>query len=203
MTEEIFTTIYTNNLWKNKESVSGGGSMLKNNKILLSMLENFVNNNNTNTYLDLACGDFNWMQHFDFSLLQSYTGIDIVEQLIILNNDKFKNDIVSFQHRNIIEDTIETVDAIMCKDCLFHFSYEDIFKTLKNIVASKSKYLITTTFPEHSNKDIRTGTWRQINLQVEPFNLPEPLLIWNNIENRKDSNKDKSIAIWKIKDIQL
>lgn len=203
MSEEIFTRIYNTNKWKSEESVSGNGSTLKSNEVLLPLLEQFAIDNDIHSYLDLACGDFNWMKEFDFNILSSYKGVDIVKDLITLNNTNYSNSKIKFEYSNIIKDSIQRTDFIMCKDCLFHFSYDDALSTLKHIIKSKSTFLASTTFHKHSNFNIKTGTWRQINLQEAPFNFPKPFIIWENVEQRKDSNSDKSIAVWKIEDLVL
>jgi cyclopropane fatty-acyl-phospholipid synthase-like methyltransferase len=48
---------------------------------LLDLLEKFVKIFNVKTILDIGCGDFNWMKHFNFKLIDHYVGVDIVEQL--------------------------------------------------------------------------------------------------------------------------
>jgi hypothetical protein len=62
----------------------------------------------------------------------------------------------------------------MVRDCLFHFSYNDINKFLKNINKIKYKYLLTTTHivkKNFINRDIITGDFRIINLFSYPFNF--------------------------------
>lgn len=91
------------------------------------------------------------------------------------------------------------------RDCLVHLSLENIYNSIKNIKASGSKYLMTTTFPEHPvNFDIQTGDWRPLNLQIKPFNFPKPLILIN--ENCTELNgrfRDKSMALWEIDKIEL
>ena len=53
---------------------------------------------------------------------------------------------------------------------------------LDNIRQSKSKYLMATTIPGCSNnRDILAGSFRELNLQLEPFLLPEPLARLNDV----------------------
>lgn len=60
---------------------------------------------------------------------------------------------------------------------------------------------MATTFPAlKANKDITTGEWRMINLELPPFNLPKPLLVINEGDQRL--NKDKSMACWAVKDLK-
>jgi hypothetical protein len=63
--------------------------------------------------------------------------------------------------------------------------------------------LLTTTFTEHpQNQDILTGQWREINLELEPFSLPKPLLPVNEECTEADGKyADKSLGLWRISEI--
>jgi len=196
--KDIFREKYLNNSWKGSESKSGPGSSLPINKNLIFLLENFVKENKLKTISDYGCGDFNWMRTFNFDLVDNYYGYDIVEEMIDVNNEKFGDKKIKFRTANIIEDQLEKTDIILCKDVLFHLSFDDAIMVLEKIKKSGSIYLISTTFLEFNNYDIKTGNWRPINLQSNPFNMNNPEIIWENIENRNDSYSNKSIAIWKI-----
>lgn len=198
MIEETFTKIFKNNTWGSKESVSGGGSILKNNRKLLENLDLFVQQYNIKSIVDCGCGDFNWMKHFSFDLIHIYLGLDIVKELIDNNISNYSNDKIKFKHVNLVEEQIEYADLIMCKDVLFHLSYDDAKKIIQNIKNSGSKYLMSTTFYDEVNKDIKTGGWRPINLQADPFLFNEPIIFWKNIEPYKKKWVNKSIAIWKL-----
>lgn len=196
--QQVFTEIYLNNSWGSSESKSGPGSRVSANKKLLNLLDEFVVSHDIKTITDCGCGDFNWMRLFDFEKLDSYTGIDIVSPLIDSNNKKYGSNKVSFQCLSVIEDEIPTSDLIICKDVLFHLSYEDALKTIGNIRNSGVKYLISTTFSDFHNIDIKSGHWRPINLLTEPFLLGEPYQYWDNIEERNDHYSIKSIGVWKF-----
>jgi 2-polyprenyl-3-methyl-5-hydroxy-6-metoxy-1,4-benzoquinol methylase len=196
--QQVFTEIYLNNSWGSSESKSGPRSRVSANKKLLNLLDEFVVSHDIKTITDCGCGDFNWMRLFDFEKLDSYTGIDIVSPLIDSNNEKYGSNKVSFQCLSVIEDEIPTSDLIICKDVLFHLSYEDALKTIGNIRNSGVKYLISTTFSDFHNIDIKSGHWRPINLLSEPFLLGEPYQYWENIEERDDKYSIKSIGVWKL-----
>ena len=69
---------------------------------------------------------------------------------------------------------------MICRDCLFHFSYEDIFMFLKNFLSSEIKYLLLSSHLNEENKfknrDIVTGDFRNIDLFSEPFNFEKNYL---------------------------
>lgn len=202
---DVFNHIYSKNTWGSKESVSGKGSEFKHTKILLKKLDKLTNALGVKTLLDAPCGDFNWMKNLDRSDL-SYTGMDIVDDLIIKLNSNYSQDsTVSFVTGNILEDELPQVDLIFCRDCLVHFSFEDIQKALRNFKKSGSKYLITTTYPDREiNREIRTGGWRAINLEKAPFHLPKPAKMIQE-KNLDDFGMyyDKSMGLWKLSDINI
>ncbi|MEP7254780.1 MAG: class I SAM-dependent methyltransferase, partial [Ferruginibacter sp.] len=181
------------------------GSELKQTGSLAKELEKLLNDLKPSSLLDIPCGDFRWMQKLELSGIH-YTGADIVEELITKNKETFKNKSnVEFKVLNLINDPLPKSDIIIVRDCFVHFSFEDIFKALVNIKSSGSRFLLTTTFPEHRvNYNIVTGEWRTLNLQEKPFNFNPPILVIN--ENCTENNGiylDKSMALWEIQEIQL
>jgi hypothetical protein len=197
-TKEIFTSIKQKNLWGGVESVSGPGSTIDQTKILVAELSKLFTAKNIKSLLDIPCGDFNWMKTVDLSNI-NYIGADIVDDLIESNIKKYGSETIHFKNIDLINENLPECDIIFVRDCLVHFSYEDIFKAIKNIKISGCRYLLTTTFTSHSNTDIITGDWRPLNLQIAPFNLPNPILIIN--EGCSEDNgiySDKSMGLWEI-----
>ena len=152
--------------------------------------------------LDIPCGDFHWMKEVDLHNIH-YLGADIVVPLLEQNKRKYSSDRVQFRHLNLIEDEIPQVDLLLCRDCLVHFSVRDVVSALTNLCNSQSKFLLTTTFPKQlRNREIKTGQWAALNLEIEPFNLPPPLEIIN--EQCMEASgvfKDKSLGLWRISDL--
>lgn len=199
--EDTFTRIYRNKIWSS-ESVSGVGSILSHTKVIRRELPGLLDEIGATSLLDIPCGDFNWLKEVSLNL-GVYIGADVVEELIIINNKNFGNDARKFVKLDITKDELPLVDVIFCRDCLVHFSFDDIFLALKNIKASNSKYLLTTTFTARDkNKDIFSGEWRPLNLQHAPFRFPKPIEIIN--ENCPENGyADKSLGLWRILDIVL
>jgi len=200
--EEKFNYIYKNNLWIGQSSVSGQGSEESQTNEIKENLPKIISTYKISSMLDLPCGDFNWMKDVELNHLE-YIGADIVEEIIRLNKTKYSNEKREFIKLDIMKDNLPKVDLIFCRDCLVHFSYDNIFSTIKNIKKSQSEYLLTTTFTEcDMNENIVTGDWRIINLMKKPFNFPDPELLIN--ENCTEANltyTDKSLGLWKISEL--
>jgi len=197
---DVFRQIYHEKSWGNSPSVSGTGSDVVQTKEIVKELPVLLKRIGAKTMLDAPCGDYYWMK--DCKLKVRYTGIDIVPELIRVNQEKYADEKTGFMLMNIIADELPRVDVIFCRDCLVHFCYKDIFVALDNFKDSRSVYLITTTFPGRRNEDIRTGGWRPINLQAEPFNFPPPMVIINEkCSEGEGVYSDKSLGVWKLSEI--
>jgi hypothetical protein len=201
--EEVFNRIYKNNDWNNEESISGQGSELKHTKEIVAKLPNFLTRHSVQSILDAPCGDYNWMRRVQFEEIE-YIGGDIVQELVDSNNDCFGKSNVSFKKINIIEDKLPKVDLIFVRDCLVHFDNKSIFLFLNNLVNSEVKYLLATNFPiTNHNYDITIGNWRPINLQKKPYNLPKEIdILWEESEETYGQFPDKSLFLWRVKDIK-
>lgn len=202
-TEDVFTDFYRRNKWGGQVSVSGTGSDNYQTRLITRELPILLNDFNISTMLDIPCGDFYWMNSVNLKGID-YIGADIVRDLIQSNREKYKRDNVCFKNLNLIRDKMPRVDLVFCRDCLVHFSFDDIFLALHNICDSQSELLLTTTFTDRKdNYDIVTGQWRVINLEVAPFMFPKPLKIINEeCTERNGIYKDKSLALWRIRDIR-
>jgi 2-polyprenyl-3-methyl-5-hydroxy-6-metoxy-1,4-benzoquinol methylase len=202
-TEDVFTDIYRRNKWGGKDSISGPGSDGHQTRVIARECLALFNEFNISTMLDIPCGDFHWMKSVDLKGI-NYTGADIVKDLIQRNRERYERDSIRFQSLNLIRDNLPKVDLVFCRDCLVHFSFEDICRALHNICESQSEFLLTTTFTDRKdNHDIVTGQWRVLNLEVAPFMLPKPLRTIN--EECTQGNglyKDKSLALWRTGDIR-
>ncbi len=176
--EEVFSRIYRRNFWGSRESVSGSGSEISYTANLRRELPALLKDYGVSRFLDAPCGDFNWMSHVVPGLSIEYIGGDIVKGLVRRNRRKFGAANVQFRHMDITRDPLPAADLMMVRDCLFHLSYNDIYRFLENFRRSGIGLLLTTThLPlDGDNSDIRTGDYRTIHLFASPFCFPqEPL----------------------------
>ncbi len=174
--KKIFTSIWKNNYWANSESVSGPGSTLEQTKYLLDNLPNLFKKFKIRTIFDAPCGDFNWMRYLIKKVDLNYMGGDIVTELIDQNNKLFASDKIKFTEFDLTTNNFPKADLWLCRHILFHFSDRDIFMALKRFSQSEINYILVTnciTNKNFKNKNIRTGSWRLLNLTLPPFNLPQ------------------------------
>jgi hypothetical protein len=197
--ESLFSNVYRHNLWLDAESVSGPGSRLSETAQIRKELPLLLQKLQARSLLDAPCGDFHWMQHVELGV-EEYIGADIVRDLIGRHQQEFGSQGRKFVAIDITADEVPQVDVILCRDCLSHLSYEDVFKVLRNFKTSGSRYLLTTTYTQREiNVDIATGGWRPLDLQLQPFNFPAPLQVL--IENCSEGNgqlADKSLGLWEL-----
>jgi hypothetical protein len=200
--QEVFEKIYSNNDWNDAESVSGPGSTLAATRLLRQNLQEVLNTLGISSLVDAPCGDMNWMRHLTHAF-KPYIGIDIVPELIAkLRADpslKGKH----FQLNNIVTDILPQSDAIFCRDCLVHLPFAMIHQAIENWRLAGFKYLMVTTFPNHSeNKDCEVGQWRPLNFCAAPYHWPAPRLLISEFPEEMDwEYRDKSIGVWRLEDI--
>jgi hypothetical protein len=146
-------------------------------------------------------GDFNWIKEVDLNGTRYY-GADIVTDVISHNTKNYLSADRNFRWADITSTRLGEFDLVFCRDCWVYLSDGDVKKAIQNIKKSGSKYLMTTTFTDRSNRDIGTGGWRPLNLQRTPFQFPAPIKIYNeNCTEDGGMYADKSLALWRIDDL--
>ncbi len=127
---------------------------------------------------DLGCGDFNIGKEL-IKHSKKYIAVDIVNDLIDYNKEKFKSENLEFQCLDIAKDDIPFGDCAIIRQVLQHLSNTEI-KTILNKLSDFKYVIITEHLPEgdfEPNKDIISGQGIRLKKQsgVEitspPFNL--------------------------------
>jgi 2-polyprenyl-3-methyl-5-hydroxy-6-metoxy-1,4-benzoquinol methylase len=194
-----FAKIYENNLWGEAESRSGAGSSLEFSVALRKSLPLLLTELNAASLLDLGCGDFNWMRTVDLGAAR-YTGVDVVESLIRCNTEVYASRDRSFLVADITKDRLPAADVALCRHCLIHLPNSQVLRVLANLKISGTRYLLATTNPGVLvNVDTWPGSFRSINMQITPFNLPPPL------RSLQDSTSDDQVSVlglWRIADVE-
>ena len=203
-----FELIYKSNFWSSKESVSGLGSEYKNTINLRNEMIKLIKNYKIESILDAPCGDFNWINSLINKNLK-YIGGDIVSNLIDQNNKIYKNENIIFIPLDITSENLPNSNLMICRDCLIHLSFDNIKLFFENFRNSNINYLLLTSYKlKDSSKvikniDITDGEFREIDLSVYPFNLPEPLFkILDKDEQTKTSGYFCYLNLYSKKQIQ-
>ena len=191
--QAVFTDIYKDNTWEDAESRSGPGSTLQYTENIRREIPRLVSRLGVRLILDAPCGDYNWFKLIPRTNL-SYIGGDIVASIVSSNQNEHGNQNTRFMFLDIMRDELPTADLWLCRDCLFHFSNTDIFLTIDNFLRSDIKYLLTSTHPEcKENRDIKTGSFRQLNLELPPFNFHKAI---HYMEDWIEGFPPRQLALW-------
>ena len=193
-----FTDIYLNRGWGTGPSVSGQGSDLEQTQTIRAQLPTLFAQLNIRSVLDIPSGDYYWFK--EMALDVRYTGADIVPELVAANRRQYLG--VKFEVLDICKDELPQVDLVLVRDLLGHFSNHDVQTALRNLRASGSKYLLSTTFPNYfSTADIKTGEWRPINLAYY-YGLPDPISVINEgcTQGAPQEFTDKCLGLWLLND---
>lgn len=207
---EIFSVIHDENVWGSKTSKSGLGSELESTKRLRAEMLSLVERHQIKSVLDIPCGDLHWMRHARLPI-NKYMGADIVPSVIkelerkgvSLSTETGDAVPSEFAVLDLMKDVLPTVDLVICRDCIVHFSFADANRAVSNIKRSGSKYLLATTFTElSSNIDVQTGDWRPLNMEKPPLMFPKALEVFEEgCEEMGDAYSDKSMGLWRIDDL--
>ena len=199
--KERFAKIYEENVWggaANAESRSGTGSSIDGTQSLRSRLPAALDALGARSLVDIGCGDFNWMKLTP--LTQKYIGLDIVPSVIQANKSAFESETVVFHESDSTVDPLPAADAALCREVLFHLSFEDGEKLIANVCRSSAAYFLCTTDPTFKyNANIPTGAWRDLNLEIAPYNFPEPL---ERIADPQPDNPHRELGVWRVDDLR-
>jgi SAM-dependent methyltransferase len=203
--KDRFRLIYKAGYWRSgtNGSLSGTGSDEGSTVNIHKSLVNFLKDNHIKTILDLPCGDWNWMSHVDLGNV-NYIGADIVDAVINSNQKRFGSLNRNFKVLDILNDDLPKVDLIFVRDCFVHLEDEQIIKAIKNIAKSNSIFLATTTYPQCNlnQTPVKIDRWRQLNLEIKPFFLPEALSLLDDRCYSDPLDVEKYMGIWKISDLR-
>lgn len=200
--EEIFTKYFQKKYWAGggEETVSGASSTLEYTENIRRAIPELLTRLKVTSILDAPCGDFNWFSQIDLPPGVSYLGADIVAPLIKSNISKFEKANIKFQQLNIVSDKLPETDLWLCRDCLFHLSNADALSAIQNFRSSRTNYLLVTTHTQcKTNRDIPTGYFRELNLELPPFNFPKPL---EYIDDWIEGFSERKIGLWRREDLK-
>jgi hypothetical protein len=194
-----FTAIYDDKVWAfvgGDGSLSGPGSNHWATRELVENLAALTATLKITRLIDIGCGDFGWMQFVqgDFQ----YVGIDVVQSVVSRLNEIYGSDTRTFIQADATVDTLPVGDAALCREVLFHLSFEDIWGVIANLKRHGYTYLIATSDKQTwFNANITSGDHRPLNLEKAPFRFPEPFHVF------KDDKvaEDRIIGVWRLSEI--
>jgi len=104
-----------------------------------------------------------------------YIGIDVAKNIIGRNVRKYGSANRTFYTLDASKDPLPLADAVLCREVLFHLSFEDIGAFIQNLRASGISTIIATNdLSTDFNADIISGDFRLLNLTKPPFQFPDP-----------------------------
>jgi hypothetical protein len=129
-TEEVFTDIYSNNRWGGRSGTFCSGDGSREMAIVSPYVKTITAELDrmgaaSMTVIDLGCGDYSVGRQLS-PVCGRYIGVDIVKPLIAYNQTAFGSRTVSFQHSNIIQDTLPDGDICFVRQVLQHLSNDQI-----------------------------------------------------------------------------
>jgi hypothetical protein len=171
----VFDHIYKTRYWGDRESVSGPGSSLVQTLQVRENIPTIMKKFSIKKIFDAPCGDLNWMHKIADQLGADYVGGDIVQAVVDAASSRLNNPSAKLIKFDIVTEEFPDADMWICRDVLFHFSYKNIKRTLKNFERSKVSYVLVTSHigTEIKNRPIVTGDFRQLNLFLPPFKLTD------------------------------
>lgn len=189
-----FERIHTTNLWGAATTTAGLGSETAATAALRIEVPALLQRLGVTTLLDAPCGAAPWIDAGVPTI-----GIDIVPAVVAARAAGGGD----FRVGDITVDPLPAADAILCRDCLVHLSFENISRAVTNFRASGARYLLTTTFTEWpANHDCDDGDWRALNFMHAPFGWPAPIeLLDERCDEGAGGWRDKSLGVWRLADI--
>jgi len=186
---------------------SGRGSNMRWTQGIRTALPQIFEDYKVKTFLDAPCGDWFWMQHVDLSGV-TYIGGDISKSVVNDITKEHARPGVKFLHLDVTSDKLPNADMMMCRDCLFHLSFEMRWEFYKNFVKSNIPYLLSTVNYNAENKDLSGPGWEPYNPFLPPFEIGAPLQVvqergrqalhedWRETVAHPKAETFRSMAIW-------
>jgi SAM-dependent methyltransferase len=170
MQENTFEQIYRTGFWKSYFGTeSGPGSSIECSKQYLDFVQQFCVDNNIKSILDLGCGDFNLMRHFNFDGIV-YHGVDVVDFVIQNNIQKYGTPTLTFESASIINYTPkQKYDLVLCKDVLQHLPTNDVVSILNILTNNLS--LVANDYAENCNQNVPAGKYSPVDLSKPPYSV--------------------------------
>jgi SAM-dependent methyltransferase len=184
----VFGRAYREGRWggEGDEFYSGPGSLGQPAELYAERINAFIAEQGIKSVVDLGCGDFRVARRIVSDRIH-YVGIDVVDDLISINRDRYGSDKVEFQCCDIIEDPLPDGQLCLIREVLQHLSNAEITRVLARL--RKYRYVIYTDYQPLASRDFvpnrdivhghDTRLWKNsaVCLDQPPFNLGLELLL--------------------------
>jgi SAM-dependent methyltransferase len=136
---ETFTTIYEERLFGDLPGegfYSGNGSTGYFADVYCTLVQDLVREKGIRSLVDLGCGDFRIGARLA-PMVEKYTGIDIVPDLIGHHQANYASEVASFVCLDIVDDPLPVGDLCLLRQVLQHLNNAEIATVLKKLTAYK------------------------------------------------------------------
>ncbi len=163
-TAAAFSAVYAQRAWGDDGSVfySGPGSAESTvtDAYVRMLADRFDAMPERPRVLDLGCGDFRVARRL-IPHVASYTGIDVVPELVDYNQAHFGSDRVRFVCADVAADDLPVADVVLVREVLQHLSNAQVAAVLAKLRAYPAAF-VTTPEPAdgivaHPNRDLVPG----------------------------------------------
>lgn len=186
--KQAFETIYRTHEWGG-QSRSGPGSDRRHTAAYIDFLNNWlVRHPDCRDIVEIGCGDWATTRLMRLIPPQTYTGYDIVPEVIARNAESFQTDAIRFMCADFLEEPTKKGDLLIVKDVLQHLSNVSVMRFIEFVLPRYSYALLVNDvrrYEERSffgipidrhdvqtpNVDIQDGGSRPLRLDQAPFQL--------------------------------
>ena len=183
---DVFDQIYNENVWGDGKG-SGIGSDPQAVRPYTAFLQQFLEENQIKSIVDLGCGDWQFSRELNLKGIH-YHGIDVAKSVIELNQNLYSSSTIEFSVLSSYRD-LPQADLLICKDMLMHLGRSEVQAIIRDAFPKYANVLITSDVHPYSkvgeaylkargkwedmfNEDILTGQMTPFDIRMSPYNLP-------------------------------
>jgi SAM-dependent methyltransferase len=184
----VFQKIYAEHEWGHDDTdgyYSGMGSGPIPARAYADNMRQYIEREGIRSIVDLGCGDYRVASLLVSDLVQ-YVGVDVVEDVIAANRQRYGRPNVRFECLDITRDPLPTGDLCLIREVFQHLSNREILSVLSKLHGFSHVIFSDAQLPlsaiKKPNRDIVHGRdsrgWKYsaLFLDLPPFNVPTKLL---------------------------
>lgn len=156
------------------ETPCGAGSTLEATKEIREAIPHIVQRYNLKLFLDVPCGDGNWMSQVNLPQWVNYLGIDCEPLHIMAARQRSPCRMFLCADVLFSSFSLPRCDLLLCRDFLQHLYNAEIDYFLAKAIPAADYYLLTSW--RNTEPQELEGSYRQVNLLRPPYSFPPPLL---------------------------